>query len=264
MRDSKRNLLATITIVGALFLFAALTVANLSSFASPIGSDINFVKGNAPQLGPGNSDGLLLITVEANLTVLPVSSNQTLAGFRNEPLRGVFISISNTATNSGALGNTTNSVGQLAIYLPPSSYAVSFQDWRFNYSTVTVSIFTGQVTHLGAYLNATTYSVQSFNIVDPDDSGWALGWEQVYANVVGPQHVSQFDASTYLETGTLSAASDVLDGGTTSLTQVTILGNLKSQNSQWLNLEVDSAISISSIQNLQLLSMSSIYLVYPA
>jgi hypothetical protein len=266
MQRSRRDQLSLITILIVFFLLSLLLATNLNSFLAPVGPNNSTTSGNTPQ--PSfNGDGMLVITIESNLTVFPSSRTSSPVklgndGFLNSPIRGVLISITNTASNADTFANFTNSYGQFAIYLPAATYKVGFLDWRLNFSTMSVDVYTGEVTRLDAHLNATTYPVQTFNIVDPDSSGWALGWGEMYALIPSVQAVTSINSSTFVETNTLSPTAYFLDSGNPSaLTRVSVIGSLSSQNSQWLEMQVKSPLAIATIHTLRLLSMNTVYLV---
>jgi hypothetical protein len=262
MREVRRDQLINAAILLTLLLLTSVMVVNLNRLSSPTTSKI----GEAFDISksPSNATGLLVVTVESNLTILSGSQNLDSIkigneGFLNEPLHGVYVTITNDQAHSGSISNLTNAAGQLAIYLPPAKYQVNFVDWRLDYSNVTVEVNAGNVTHLESFLNATGYAVQSFDIVDPYSSGWAVGWERMYVLVSGEQNVSSVGATAFVETSGSSLASILSTGNVTGLTPVSILGSVRSLYSEWVEVNVGSPTPIQSIQVLQLLSMTTEY-----
>jgi hypothetical protein len=284
MREIKRDQIAFLSIVIILFLLSLLLVTNVNSLLAPVGANVNFNSGNSTSPS-SNADGLLVITVESNLTVIPTSEGPVSvgnSGLLNSPLRGVQLSISERAPsisrgvpkNPITISNSTNSNGEFGVYLPPGTYNVGFLDWRMNDSVVSVTVYPAQTTHLGSYLNATTFPVESFNIVDPDSSGWILGWGQMFALVPGEQNVTSNDGA-FIETGSesptayltggnpsgISSVSIVTAGTPPGITPVSISGSIANQNSEWLSIKVGSPVAIAAIHSLRLLSLNDIFLV---
>lgn len=176
-----------------LFLLTMLLVINLNNFTLPTGSMPGGTTGSTRDAN--RADGLLIVTVESNLTVLSedrlpglvIPPNPSLLDF---PLCGVAVSITNLVGRPVPIRNFTNSTGELAVYLPPSEYRISFLDWRLNYSAVSLAVFAGQVTRLEFNLNTTSFPVQSFSIADPYSSGWLVGWQQMFMLIPGTQLLS--------------------------------------------------------------------------
>ena len=273
MHESRRNQLVSTAVLLMIFLLAMLIATNLNHFALPL-SPNNFVppsnKGSS-----SNAEGLLHITTESNLTVFPnfqpsssvvqSARSNTLGdpGFLNHPVQEVAVSITNVQTNSHTSG-TTDSYGQLELYLPAAEYSVEFLDWRFNYSSLTVEIHSGQMTDLRAYINANAYHAQWFNIIDADSSGWVTGWQHLYMLVQSTNTVSGSGTSTFIETGTVSPSATLSSQNTSRLTEVSVITRFEEQNSEWLGVQVRSPVSIQSIQGLQLISINDTYEVSSA
>jgi len=263
MREARRNQLAVGAILLVLFVLSVLVVDNLDTFSLPSASNILVTSTvNRVSIKP---DGLLLITVESNLTVLSGSqySDQKIGqgGFVNSPLNGVYVSITSNLANSRSITNFTDSSGQVAEYLPPAKYQIGFLDWRFNYSLMSVEVYSGKATDLRAFLNASAYFTQSYNIIDPSSSGWAVGWEPMYILVPSKQVFSDNGADTFIETSGSSPVAILKSENASTLTHVSILGNIANQNSEWLEVQIGSPISVQNIQAVDVLSMKTIYLV---
>ncbi|MGI0090184.1 MAG: hypothetical protein ACREBS_00600 [Nitrososphaerales archaeon] len=222
-------------------------------------------KSLTPTSGP-TVDGLLLVSAEANLTVIPGNPVGSLrlgqGGFADSPLAGVLVSISDSSSSSMSMfSNFTSSSGKLSLYLAPATYKISFLDWRLNYSAVTVQIVSAQITHVSVYLNATTYPVLSFNVVDPDSTGYAVQWEKVFAQVPGQQSAIAENSNTYLEIANLSPTAYMGTAVPSVAVPVSVAENMKSQTSQWLQLQVSTPLNIGAIQNVRILSLNALYLV---
>lgn len=242
-----------------LLLLTSLILINLNKFEAATNS--KFGGGFGVPKTVTASFGLLAVTVDLNMTLDSPSGPFGAILFSSEPLHGIYVSITNMQTGSFSVSNLTNSNGQIVFDVPPAKYEVAFVDWRLNYSSVTAEVYTGQVTHVQAYLNATGYAAQSFDIVDPYSTNWALSWEQLYMQVPSDQVVGGAGYSTYIQTNANSLISTLMNGNLTELTPASIIGSASSQNSQWVSIRVGLPIQIQSIQSLQLLSMNATYTV---
>lgn len=265
MRERGRNQLAATAVLLMLFLLSLLIASNLNKFALPLSSNV-FV----PPTNKGsssNAEGVLHITIESNLTVFPspliprpiVVVNKELTTVNN-PVQKVVVSITNLQTHSRTT-RTTDSYGQLEVFLPAAEYLVEFVDWRLNYSSFTVEIHSGKMTLLQSYLNATFYPAQAFNIVDPDSSGYVVGWQQLYMLVPTTNLVSGSGTSTFINTGTSTPLAVLSNQNPGHLTSVSVVGRLEGQNSEWLSVQVGSPVAIQDIQGLQFLSINATYRV---
>jgi hypothetical protein len=263
MREVRKDHLATTAILLMLLLLTSTLLTNLNKLESPSSSDFGRAIGILKS--PSSAHGELLVTVESNLTLIPSSSPSNPIrigneGFLNQPLQGVYVSVSNAQNGSGSISNTTSKLGQTIFYLPPAKYEVEFVDQRLNYTKFTLQVYNGEETKVTAYLNATGYSSTAFSIVDSYDTGSVLPWEDLYIRV--PSGGATFTGSnTFIETEGTSLVPIVDDGNFTTLTPVSIVGTVYSQNSEWLDTRVGSPVSIQSIQMMQLLSMNSTYKV---
>ena len=164
-----------------LLLLTSIMVVNLDKFSSPAATSFGAAIGIAKN--PSNAKGVLVVNVETNLTLLPKSSGLAEVGnqgFLDEPIRDVYVSVSNIQNGSRSVSNLTNTAGQVVFSLASSKYEVEFVDWRLNFTKVSVEVLAGEITSLRAYVNATGFFAQSFNIIDPYSSYYALSWEQVY------------------------------------------------------------------------------------
>jgi hypothetical protein len=264
MRDSTKNKLGIFTAVALMLILSILLISNLSAFALPSSSNLSGIIPH-PKQSIG-SDGLLLITADANLTQYPSGKGQStgrgaIQVAHDLPLAGVDVVVTNTENSANSVTNLTNNLGQVADYLSPGSYKVLFQDWRFNDSSVTVDIHSGQVTSLKSIVSVSDFQVESFQINDPDSSGAALTWEPMYVQIPTTNAVSSSKSSVYFEISNVSATTAMTTSGPSGLVRVTVLGNLSEQNSEWLNVRVDSAFAIQSLRSVQLMSLNTTYLV---
>lgn len=263
MREVRGSQIAVPALLLILFLLTMFIVPILNNFGLPTASNIFPL--HTSREHSSNADGILNIFVKSNLTVFPSSQSSGSIkvgdhGFVNEPVQGVAVSITNLQTQSRTI-KTTDSDGQLVVSLSAAEYVVGFLDWRLNYSTLTVEIHSGQSTDLRSYLNATSYPVQSFNVIDTDSSGWVVGWQQMYMLVPATWPVSGLSTNTFMETGTSTPFTILASENPENLTQVSIIGRFQGQNSEWLSIQIASPVEIQSIQGLQLLSIDAKYVV---
>lgn len=230
-------------------------LTNLGSLTSPSVSELG--QGAKKKNPNGQQSGELTLRLEANITEHPGLN----ASFVDAPLDRVQVEVTNQENLSSHLSNYTNPNGFLNMSLPSSNYYISFNDWRLNNSQILVQIRTGIITLVNVYLNASVYNVQSFDIVDPESSGMAVGWENMYAQLANLDTVGNQGASTFLITKNFPSLVALDSTLPTGVTPVSIRLDSQSNSSQWLSLKVGSPISISSITNVDLLSLSSRFVV---
>lgn len=267
MREARKDQFAAIVIVLMLLLLTSIALINLNKFVGP--TSTNFGSGG---IGIPNrsspSTGILLVQVDLNFTLLTASYSYPSGGVSlplgipsegsiTEAMRGVFVSITNVATGSTVFSNLTNSIGQVVVNLPAAVYDVDFQDWRLNYSSVTVDLYTGQVTRVQSNLTATGFIVQKFNVIDPYSTNWALPWEQLYLQVPNLTTVPVTGSSTFIQTSDTPLFTTLMNGNLTDLTPVSVVGSIVNQNSEWVDVNAGLPISLQSINLLQLLSIST-------
>ena len=271
MRKDTNNKLGILGVFAALTLLAILLVPNLSQYTLPSSPKITGLVPKQQSLVAPDG-GLLLITVEANLTLVPqpfligISSASQIhylpTEVTNRPVPDVNVIITNTKDSSIQISNLTNSLGQVGDYLTPGTYRVEFLDWRLNDSSVTVNVISGQVTSLKSFINATDYFVQSFSISDPHSSGLVVSWQPLYVQIQGTQLISSQRTLTYLEYSNVSPETALNTAGASGMgVRVQVGGNMYMNRSEWLDVSVESPISIESIGGLQLLVLNIIYLV---
>lgn len=273
MRKVTKNKLGILGVFAALTLLAILLVSNLPQYGLPSSPRIPGLFPKKQQLAA--PDGLLLIAVEANLTTVPASS--PLGSQRdsqihflplevmNRPIPDVNVIITSTTDPSIHTSNFTNSLGEVSAYLTPGSYKVEFLDWRLNDSFVTVNIISGQVTSLKSFLNATDYFVQSFSISDPHSSGLVVSWQPLYVEVQSIQLNPSQKILTYVEFNNFSPQTALNTASTSGIgIRVQVARSTTFNQSEWVDLRVESPISIEIIRGLQILSMNATYVVATA
>ena len=257
----------------SLALLAIVLVSNLSQYSPPSSPKIpGLFPKHQPLAAP---DGLLFITVEAILTSVQSSSPLGSLGdsqikflpleVTNRPISDVNVIITNTEDPSIQTSNLTNSLGEVSAHLTPGSYKVEFLDWRLNDSFVTVNVLSGQVTSLKSFVSATDYFVRSFSISDPYSSGLVVSWQPLYVQVQSTQHISRQKILTYIEFNNFAPQTALNTAGTSGIgIRVQVAGSITLNQSEWLDLSVESPISIDTISGLQLLSMNTTYVVATA
>ncbi|MGA2874902.1 MAG: hypothetical protein ABSE82_05090 [Nitrososphaerales archaeon] len=257
MNQVKKDQFTAVAMLALLLLLTSVMVVNLDKFSSPAATSFGEVIGIAKN--PSNAKGLLVVNVETNLTLLPKSSGSVEVGNQgllDEPVRDLYVSVSNIQNGSRSVSNLTNTAGQVVFSLASSKYEVEFVDWRLNFTKVSVEVLAGEITSLRAYVNATGFFAQSFNIIDQYSSNYALSWEQVYIQVSSEQIVTGVGANTFIATSGDSLATVLNTGNFTDLTSASIVGSLQEENFDWVNVQVGSPVPIQSIQSMQLLLMN--------
>ena len=257
MNQVKRDQLTAMAILSMLLILTAVMVVNLDKFSSPAATSLGAVIGIARN--PSNAKGLLVVNVETNLTQVPKSSDSfktSNQSFQDEPIRDVYISVSNIQNGSRSVSNLTDTVGQVVFSLASSKYEVEFVDWRLNFTKVSVEVHAGEITRLHAYVNATGFFAKSFNIIDPSSSHYTLSWEQVYIQVPSEGAITGVGANTFIATSDDSLTTVLNTGNFTDLTAVSIVGNLQEESFDWVKIQVGSPVPIQSIQTMQLLLMN--------
>jgi hypothetical protein len=119
-----------------------------------------------------------------------------------------------------------------------------------------VQISSDKITELNVTLNATSYSIQAANIADPDFTGWAVSWGQIYALVDANQSIGVQGptATTYLNTE-YSAFTPMSHMGVSGVTPITIGASDLNNGSQWIQIQVKSPVDISSIKTMSILTL---------
>jgi hypothetical protein len=264
MRDGNKNKLGIFAAIVLLSILSILLISNLSAFALPSSSNLSGIIPH-PKQSKG-SDGLLLITAYANLTLYPSGKGQSpgLGAIKvasDMPLAGVDVVVTSTESSANSVTNLTNNLGQVADYLAPGSYKVLFLDWRFNDSSVTIDVTSGQVTSLKSIVSVSDFQVESFQINDPHSSGTALTWEPLYVQIPTTNTVSSSKSSVYFEINNVSSSTAISTSGASGLVRVTVLGNLSEQGSEWLKVSAESPFTIQSIRSVQVMTLNATYLV---
>jgi len=263
MRESRKSQLASSIAVLGIALIAFFLIFALNSLAWPVGSTVGNVISNLPT--PIKvPNGVLRVTVHSNQTIVTgssyLNSGLVIPNPDREPLQGIHVLVYLNAATSPTLTNFTNSDGQVQESLAPDAYTVKFFDWRLDNLSVSVQVSSNSITDLNVTVNASTYAVQSFNIADPDSSGFAVGWEQVYALVGTNQSVTSQGQITFLDT--VSPPSTPINTiNQYGLTQITVSTTSSTNDSQWLQIQVKTPMNISSIRTMSILTLHSVYAV---
>ena len=265
MRESKKSQLAGIAGAIGVALLAFLLIFSLNSLQWPLASKISEVITDLPS--PDTiPDGVLLVHVVSNLTIFPTSAVPSIftpaPGYSsiNEAngFAGVIVYIYEDSNTQPSVQNITNSLGRIQENLSPNTYSVKLVDWRANNLTVKVQIKSNQISYLNVTVNATSYMIESANIDDPDFSGWAVSWGQVYARVDANQTITAQDPQIYLDTG-FSPFTPLTSIQQTGVTPIKISSADQSNGSQWVQLEVSAPMNISNIKSMSILTLHSQY-----
>lgn len=265
MHESRSDRLTLVTIILAMLMLSILLLTDLDRLTMPSGTGLGPV--SSQNQSNGQRNGELVLKIQANITEFPVpNSNFTTGdptlgvGYRNVPLGQVQVEITNQENLSSHITNYTTAKGFLNESLPFSSYYVSFHDWRLNNSKIDVQIESGKTTFVNAYVNASTYAVKSFDIVDSRSSGEIVSWENVYAELASLDSINSRISSTFLITNNFPfpvAFDSILLPG---VIPVSIESNSVG-SSQWMSLRVGSPISIDSVKGMSLLVLSTNFML---
>ncbi len=204
------------------------------------------------------ADGVLLVNVQSNLTLVP--SPPAIGGAEVESLPGVAVAVYQGFGSTATVHNITDSLGQAQEDLPPGTYTAKLLDWRFENLSTTVEISSDKVTDLNVTLNATSYVIQSANIADPDFSGWAVSWGQIYVQLDANWSVSSSVPSTYLDTQ-YPANTPISRIEQPGVTPITISASGQSNGSRWVQIQVITPLNISSIKSMSILTLRSEFMV---
>jgi hypothetical protein len=246
-------------------LISLLLISALNNTSWPVSSDISRINFNLATPRP-TPPGTLVVYLISNESAFPSSGiigNNCRINCRNYqivPLANVPIYISLTGGLGTFATNISNVTGVVAEQLPPNSYTIRINDWRLQNLSVPLQVFSNKTTTLLVSLYNTVYVVQSYNIADPDSSGWAVGWQQVYADVPTAQIVSGAGISTFLDTQL--PVRELLEGPPSSLlTPVTVSSSTVENGSEWLQLQLNNPIPIQNIQTMNLLTLRTTFAV---
>lgn len=259
-----------------MLLLSVLLLTSLGRFTIPNGSDLGL--GSKKTESNGQLNGELVVKVDANMTEIPaskssfiptaVSGNDFTAAdpvtpglFRNVPLGQVQVTITNEQNRTSHLNNYTDSKGILNMSLPFSSYFVTFDDWRFNNTQLSVQIEAGRVTFVSAYLNATSYAVQSIVLSDPYSSGMVVPWESTYIRLPNTDYISPQSANSFLITDNIPFVVTLDSTFPSGIIPITITSTSMADNSDWLTLQVGFPLPIASIRTMNLYILSPQYSV---
>ena len=264
MKENRKSQVAGGVLLIGISLLAILLIFSLNSLGWPIGQGITKI-GNVVSVPQNIPYGTLLVQVESNETVLPNSAvlvNQ--AGFYSNTrivhIPDVPISIQESNGIGGGLTNYTNYQGQIQETLPPTYYTIKISDWRFDNLTLNVQVLSNRTTFLKVTLDATAFKVESFNVADPDGSGWAVGWENIFAQVQTPMPVASSGSRIFLDIFE-PPAQVVSSVNRNELTPVSVTSSTMENQSQWVSLQLSSPINIHSIQTLSLFTLKTNYTV---
>jgi hypothetical protein len=265
MRESRKSQLSGIGGALAIAVVAFFLIFSLNSLQWPLASSLSKVVTILPS--PSSiPDGVLIVYVQSNLTVFP--TNQTVGIFYSPPFSGVPSSTPLSGVKvavfqglTATISNYTDSVGQAQEDLAPGTYTVKLLDWRLNNLSTTVQVSSDKITQLSVVVNATSYSIQSANIVDPDSSGWAVSWGQIFVEVGANVSVSTQNPQIFLDTlySPFTPLSRIQEDGVTPIT----IGSSTSSSggSQWVQIQVNSPVNISSIKSMSILTLRAGYKV---
>lgn len=267
MGESKKSRLAGIAGAIGIAVLALLLIFALNSLQWPLASAL----GKAITVLPSPTtvpDGVLVVNIQSNLTIIPGSGVPSYlyaiqgpsSDLITESLSGVAVAIYGGSGGDLTVTNYTSSTGQVEEVLAPNTYSVKILDWLLNNLTTSVQVSSDKITDLNVTLNATSYAIQSANIEDPDFSGWAVSWGQIYAEVNSNQSILAHSPTIYLDTvyPFYTPMDEVSQGG---FTPITVGSSAQNNGSQWVQIQVNTPLNISSIRSMSILTLRSEYTV---
>ncbi len=266
MRDSKKSQLAGILGALGIAILAFLLIFTLNSLQWPLAASL----GRAIQSLPSPAtipDGVLAVTVISNLTVFPGPSPNSQYVLspedsfqRMEDLSSVQIDLYSGIGTTPFMRNFTGPSGTWEGDLPPNTYTVRLLDWRLGNLTANVQVTSNKVTKLDVTLNATSYAIQSANIADPDFSGYAVSWGQIYALVDANQSVTGHTPVTFLDTA-YSPSTPMSRVAITGVTAISVESSNQDNGSQWVQFTVSTPLDLGGIRAMSILALRTYYSV---
>jgi hypothetical protein len=266
MRDSKKSQLAGILGAIGIAVLAFFLIFSLNSLQWPLAASLGKALASLPS--PATiPDGVLEVSVASNLTVFPgpsansksvLTSSNTLQ--RIENLMGVQVDIYSGSGTTLIERNVTGVTGEWEGNLPPTTYSVKLLDWRLDNFTTSVQVVSNSVTKLDVTLNASSYVIQSSNIADPDFSGYAVSWGQIYALVDANQPVNGHSPVTYLDTA-YSPFTPMSRIAISGVTPISIEASNQNNGSQWVQFTVSAPLDLGSIRAMSILALRTEYSV---
>ena len=264
MRESRKSQLASLIAILGIALIAFFLIFALNSLAWPVGSTVGNVISELPT--PVKvSDGVLRVTVNSNQTIVAPESFHGGLGIVPpnpyvEAVPGVLVSVYLNTVTSPTITNFTDSNGQIQESLAPNSYTIKFYDWRLDNLSVSVQISSNSITQLNVTVNASSYAVQSFNIADPDSTGFAVNWGQIFALIETNRPITSQSQIIFLDTVD-SPTTPISNIDQAGLTPVTLSTASSSNDSQWLQIQVKTPMNIGTVRSMTILTLSSAYSV---
>ena len=266
MRDSKKSQLAGIAGAIGIAVLAFFLIFALNSLQWPLAASLGKAISSLPS--PVTiPDGILVVNVESNLTVFPGPSPDSQSVLSNstsfqhlENLRGVQVDVYSGSATTPILRNVTGLTGQAQEDLAPGTYTVKLLDWRLNNLTTSIQISSNKVTNLNVTLNATSYVIQSANIADPDFSGYAVSWGQIYALIDANQSVTAHNPITFLDTK-FSPSTPMSRVAISGVTPISVEGSDLNNGSQWVQIAVKTPLDLGNIRSMSILALRTEYSV---
>ncbi|MFI5420752.1 MAG: hypothetical protein ACHQ1H_07260 [Nitrososphaerales archaeon] len=262
MRESKKSQLTSILILLGIGILSVFLLFAINILAWPVGSEIGKIATVNP-IPAKVPEGVILVTVLSNQTLVSPSTallNGSGSNIISQPLAGLTVAIS-LGLAPPFVTNRTIANGQVEENVPPNVYSVKVLDWRLNNFTTTVTVLSNEITSLAVTLSATTYTIQEFHILDPDSTGFIVGWEQVYAHLPGNNSVVSQNPQTYLDTQMPPATPIQFFSNPRVVTPVVVGSEQAGNLSQWVQMQVKAPLSIGNIKTLSLLALSTSFVV---
>jgi hypothetical protein len=266
MRDSKKSQLAGIAGAIGIAVLAFFLIFAVNSLEWPLAASLGKAISDLPS--PTTiPDGILVVNVVSNLTVFPGRSSNSQSVLsksgsfqRLENLSGVQVDVYSGSGTTPILRNVTGHTGQAVEDLAPNTYTVKLLDWRLNNLTTSIQISSDKATNLNVTLNATSYVIQSANIADPDFSGYAVSWGQIYALIDANQSVTAHSPITFLNTK-FSPFTPMSRVAISGITPISVEGSDQNNGSQWVQIAVKTALDLSNIRSMSILALRTEYSV---
>lgn len=265
MPGSKKSRLAGIGGAIGIAVLAFFMIFALNSLQWPIASSLGSVVSIFPS--PAKvPDGILEVYVQSNMTVIPLSAEPSypsygLSSSAVENLAGINVDVYLSSGVGPIVSNVTGPGGSLELNLAPNNYSVRLVDWRLDNLTVNLQVSSDKVTDLNATVNAMSYVIESASISDPDFAGYATSWGQIYVLVDSNQSINAKSPETFLD-AQYPAFTPLYRIDQQDVVPIVVVGTSDRSNyTQWIQIRVDSPLSIGNIRSMSILTLRSQYAV---
>lgn len=238
-----------------LIIFATIVVIESSSLKWPLATDIGNIF--APPKGSSNrANSSLLISAGGSTPVIAWGcfNNQTCVPSLNGSFRGPISNASIVITTSGSspalvAHNYTNAQGEGFFLLPAGTYEVNFTSSLANL-TIPVATSSGNTTELDIWVNGTAYPCTFIDISNPVSPSLIAPWNTIFLTIQSNSAITQnANESLFLQFLPVAKFNIQVLGGYYS----------SAEETQWLEIRLDSIANVSVTYGVDVLSYFSSY-----